>query len=466
MRCLLSVLVLFPISAFTSTNGLDHRFGSNGALVVNPSPLSGVSVTPRALAIQTDGKMVIGGRTYEAMSNVEQPFVGRLNADGSWDATFGDSGIYRLPLSGSVAPNGGEIDHVAILSDGHILAAGGVIANSYPDFSTCILLVKTDASGALDVSFEGGGDTCFNFAPATTRTGTFEGILLDASDGFYLTAPANNPQGEVAHFDKDGALLSHYGSGGIADLPAHVYSSVLVAAGADIIAFGVLYKSGSYRGLAAVRLRPDGSLDTAYGESGVVFFDSPSAAQPNPGTDSPDATLDSAGRLIAISNDGFSSNYQPYKFFRINAQGSIDGTFNPDGQQPGSPGNANLVMTNSANVDAVERVRALADGRIMAFGDALEPDSTSSSDVAIIRLNSDSSFDSAFGDIAHPGWASINIGATGTSNYVRDVATDDDGRMYVLTNGGCFAIAILRLFPDTLLASGFDDESLPDTCPN
>lgn len=137
--------------------------------------------------------------------------------------------------------------------------------------------------------------------------------------------------------------------------------------------------------------------------------------------------------------------------------------FNPNGQQPGAPGNANLPIGGTTTVNRVDRVRALPDGRTIAFGDALEPNTTSTSDVAIVRLNADSSFDTSFGDPGHLGWTSINIGAAGTDNFVRDVAADEEGRMYVLTVSAC--PAILRLIPDTLLADGFDDESLPGACP-
>jgi uncharacterized delta-60 repeat protein len=362
-------------------------------------------------------------------------------------------------LTGTAAPRGGQINRVAITSDGHILAAGGIFSgSSYPQFSTCILLMKTDADGVLDSSFVGGGDTCFNFSPEATRVGSFEAILVDASDGFYLTAPASGPQGAVAHFDKNGALIASYGSGGLAALPLNVYADVLVAAGADVIAVGTRYESGSYENAAAVRVMSDGSVDMSYGQSGVLLVDSPHAV-----IDAPDATLDPGGRLVIVTNDDFAGDYQPYRFFAGDAQGSLDATFNPSGEQPGSPGNANLVITAADNIDRVDRVRALSDGRLVAFGEALEPNTTSNSDVAIIRLNADSSFDTAFGDSTHPGWTSINIGAAGTNNFVRDIAADADGKIYVLSVSTC--PAILRVIPDTLSMDGFDDESLPGTCP-
>jgi uncharacterized delta-60 repeat protein len=458
MRLSPLLVALISMPTLAATNSLDHRFGNGGAIVATKSPLPGVTVRPYGIAIQSDGKIVIGGRVQDAPPSLaDQPFIGRLNADGSWDSSFGDSGIFRLPVTGTVAPTGGEINHVAVMSDGHILATGGVFSGpSYPRFSTCVLLMKTDAAGVLDGTFAGGGDICFNFDPETSRLGHFESILLDASDGFYMTAPNNNR--EVAHFDKNGSLISGYGSGGLATLPPNVYPNVLIASGADLMAIGVEYESGSYNSAAAVRVKSDGSIDATYGQSGALFVDSPSSV-----IDTPDATLDASGRLLIITNDGFGANYVPYRFFRADAEGSVDVTFNPNGQQPGAPGNANLQIAGTTTLNRVDRVRAIPDGRIIAFGDVLEPNTASNSDVAIVRLNADSSFDTSFGDLGHLGWTSINIGPAGTDNFVLDVGSDDEGRLYVLTVSAC--PAILRLVPDTLLADGFDDESLPSACP-
>jgi uncharacterized delta-60 repeat protein len=458
MKLLVLLVVLFATPAFALTNALDHRFGSGGAVFVPASPTTGLTVAAYAVAVEPDGKIVLGGRVFDG-SSFGSPFIGRISASGMWDGTFGIGGIFRLPTVGTVAPNGGQINHLIITSDGHIIGAGGIYSSNAPQYSTCTLLMKTDSDGVLDTGFAGGGDTCFNFSPEGTRNGNFEAILRDGSDGFYLTAPANNPSGQVAHFDKNGALLTSYGSSGLANLPPQVYASVLTAAGDKIIAAGVVYDSGAYNGVAAVRLDADGSIDGTFGNSGTLITDSP-----QPAIDTPSASVDGDGRLVMISNDMTIAGNSGYNFYRADALGSVDPSFNPGGQQPGSAGHATLAIGSNSGEDAAVRVHALADGRIVAFGQIAISGTITEDDVTLVRLNADASYDTSFGDPTHPGWISFNLGPDGTLNLLRDSSTDSADRIYVLATAGC--PVILRMIPDALLASGFEDETLPTACPN
>src|SRR5881394_777767 len=106
----LSSMLLLAQSAAGATNGLDEKFGSGGVVLLGPTPVSGLIITSiDGLAIQDDGKIVIAGAVINLFGPGDLPGVGRLNADGTWDTSFGDHGLFGLPHSAASAPFGGNL---------------------------------------------------------------------------------------------------------------------------------------------------------------------------------------------------------------------------------------------------------------------------------------------------------------------------------------------------------------------
>ncbi|HET7065698.1 MAG TPA: hypothetical protein VFI49_15615, partial [Rudaea sp.] len=151
--------------AQAGTNALDAAFGSGGFVALEPAPSTGYVLELRALAIDSDGSIVVAGRVGAGAA------VGKLHGDGSWDPTFGDHGVYVLPDTGASAPGGGEIHNIVILSDHSIVAAGGAYVNFATEFTTCTLMLKLTSGGALDTAFapDHSGSFCFDFAANTNN---------------------------------------------------------------------------------------------------------------------------------------------------------------------------------------------------------------------------------------------------------------------------------------------------------
>ena len=94
----------------------DNSFGTNGVVIYG----GGKYDQGNAMAIQSDGKIVIVGRTNVAAMDVDV-LVLRYNTDGSLDNTFGTNGIVTFDY------NQGSVDYgwaVAIQSDGKIVVVG------------------------------------------------------------------------------------------------------------------------------------------------------------------------------------------------------------------------------------------------------------------------------------------------------------------------------------------------------
>jgi len=117
------------------------RLDADGAVDMDFNTGSGADAAIYAVALQTDGKILIGG-DFTRINQVERHRIARLNPDGSVDQTF-DPGA---------GPNTG-IRTLALRSDGKILIGGvftsvdGVVLNR---------IARLKADGGLDASFDPG----------------------------------------------------------------------------------------------------------------------------------------------------------------------------------------------------------------------------------------------------------------------------------------------------------------------
>ena len=184
----------------------------------------------------------------------------------------------------------------------------------------------------------------------------------------------------------------------------------------------------SSQGVATVLFDAAGLVDTNYGTGGVCAADTQS------GEVGPTyAALDAQNRLLVSSDDYTIGESLPYRLARITSLGTSDITFNGNNQQPGVPGIAVPVISGSDFYDNLIAAQPLPDGHIFAVGDAgYAATGDGTSDIALLRLNEDSSFDQTFGDAAHPGWSSINIGGTNMSDGIARSIVNDEGSGRVL----------------------------------
>ncbi len=467
-----SLVAVPTVTAFAATRILDPHFGAAGALYVGPTPVSGMVMNRiSALAVQSDGKIVIGGRATDPTSadnTLGLPAVGRLNKDGSWDTTFADNGLFVLPYGTGSAPYGGEVHNVISTADGTILASGGTYDLDSANFRTCSLLMEFDASnGHLYPDFGGkgtGGTFCFDFAPSSDplQPTHSEGIQITANDDIYLTTPSTNlSSGAVAHFTFGGTIDLAFGSGGVVDIP---FRANLL----NLQSNGQLLVTGGGDAISVTRLNAaDGSMDMTYGSGGMFTVDSQA---PNGVVSPTSAVLDSLGRLLISDNDITNAGpYAPYRFARVAADGTTDNSFNGSGQQPGAPGFAALSIGNTSN-DFVVSAQTLPSGKILAAGSVNDATNGNTANVGLVRMNADSSFDTSFGDAAHPGWASVNIGATGANNFTTALAIDTSGYAFAATSTAdtaghsCPALIRIDAQNDGIFANGFETALAP-LCP-
>ena len=129
-----------------NTNGsLDTNFGTGGIVTTS---IGSVNDYASALGIQSDGKIVVAGYSYNSSSKFHFALV-RYNTNGSLDTTFGTGGIVTTAVGSSY-----DYAHaLGIQSDGKIVVAGSSSNGSKYNFA----LVRYNANGTLDTGFGTGG---------------------------------------------------------------------------------------------------------------------------------------------------------------------------------------------------------------------------------------------------------------------------------------------------------------------
>ena len=152
----LAAAVLCPPLAAQTAGDLDPSFGSGGVALVDV-PVGGEDFSNVAtdLAVQADGKLVLGGAAQRIPpdSGAERMVAVRLTRAGALDATFGTGGRVRVnAFPGD--PAGYWNGQVAIGPAGEISLLNGA---SYGGGAVGWVLARLRPTGALETGFGGGG---------------------------------------------------------------------------------------------------------------------------------------------------------------------------------------------------------------------------------------------------------------------------------------------------------------------
>lgn len=260
-----------------NTNGtLDPSFGVGGKVTTD---LGGDDVA-NALCIQPDGKIVVAGHSFGAIEKVF--LLVRYNTDGTLDTTFGTGGMVTTDFGGN-----GSANFLGICSDGKLVAAG--IAASY------FVLARYNTDGTLDTTFGNDGKVI------NTDTGTTISALGIQPDGKILTAGSSSTSISLVRYDSNGLLDAAFGTGGkvITRIDNSKWSSdyanaLVIQADGKIVAAGRSSNGSSSGGdaFALVRYNTNGTLDTTFGDGGVVITDT--------GTDVSELSIQPDGKIVAV----------------------------------------------------------------------------------------------------------------------------------------------------------------------
>jgi uncharacterized delta-60 repeat protein len=345
------------------------RLNADGSLDTTFNPRTGANNKVEAIALQPNGKILIGGRFISYNGDTVNS-IARLNTDGSLDTTFN---------SGSGANSG--VYTIALQTDGKVIIGGGFTSINGNSRNR---IARLNANGSIDTSF--------NIGTGVIGVGNYVGTITIQPNGKIFIGGDielynNIPTRLYAALNSNGSLVTNFNQGMGANGSV---SAISLQQDGKIIIGGTFSRYyGSPRNYIA-RLNSDGSLDTTF----------------NPGTGPRGGWVET----VVLQPDGkiiIGGNFQSYNgininnIARLNTDGSLDSTFNP---------------STGASSD-VNSIALQADGKIIIGGNFLSYNSIIRNRIA--RLNADGSLDATF-----------NTG-TGANERVYSIALQPDNKIII-----------------------------------
>lgn len=264
-----STSLSFALVRYETDGSLDAGFGNNGSVVTS---INIGGDTAFALAVQPDGKILVAGTSITMRNEFA---VVRYNPDGSLDTGFNGNGIVTTPIglgSGAIAYA------IALQSDGKIVLAGAS-TESPLGVDTDFALVRYNTDGSLDTSFDVDGKVTTALAPAGSMDVVNavvvqpDGKIAVAGTNTnldFVVARYNTDGSLDTSFDSDGIVTTELGGNDLAWTIALQPDGKLLVAGQSPTPAGPL-------GFAVARYEDDGSLDAAFG-GGFVETELPGLA--------------------------------------------------------------------------------------------------------------------------------------------------------------------------------------------
>jgi uncharacterized delta-60 repeat protein len=192
--------VAILVMRFDTAGSLDATFGDGGTAFTIVQDLN----VGKAVAIQDDGKIVVGGFTSLFDDQYQQMVVVRYDNAGNLDSSFGAAGIALFDIA---ALNG--ISDLAIAADGKIVAIGATQTEK-------LVAIRLTNNGTADASFgdEGAAEFDFHFpGEAHSLALQADGKLLVA--GFATTTGSSGTDFAVARLTTAGELDLGFGQAGV-----------------------------------------------------------------------------------------------------------------------------------------------------------------------------------------------------------------------------------------------------------
>jgi uncharacterized delta-60 repeat protein len=327
------------------------------------------------IALQSDGKILAGGR-FNSYNATTRKSVCRLNADGTLDTTFSQTGSGLNNWVGTVA----------LQPDGKVLVGGSF---SFYNGATRNGICRLKADGTLDASF------------APVGTGLNNGVKIIALQpngkvlvGGDFDSYNGTPRKFICRLNANGTLDATYAQAGTG-LNNSANTIALQPDGKVLVGGAFVSYNGTQRNCIC-RLNADGTLDTTFapsgtGLNGVVYA---LALQPD-------------GKFLVGGAFTSYNNIPSYRVCRLNSDGSLDTSFTQMGT-----GIDFIVYSLAIQPDG----KVLVGGYFTSYNGIMRN--------YFSRLNSNGSLDSSFTQLG-----------TGFNNLVYTTALQADGKVLV---GGFF----------------------------
>jgi uncharacterized delta-60 repeat protein len=363
--------------ALAASGGLDTTFSGDGRQHTDFA--GGLADYLIGMALQTDGRIVAVGVRYDpahfsttSSNNFE---VVRYKTNGALDPTFSGDGKVLTDFGGK-----DKAEDVAIQSDGKIVVAGNKCSVAGP----CDLAVaRYNSNGLLDTTFSGDGKQVIPFGSGDN--GTFGGLAIQGDGkiviGGYIETVSDSDFA-VYRLNTDGTLDPTFSGDGRASIgfgpgrQDYGEDLTLQADGKILVIGETCDNLGQHCDFGIIRLTSSGALDTSFSGDGRQRTDYGADETPY------GVAVQSNGRIIVVG-ETYSGTTGSFALARYNANGNLDSTFGTLGKETFSMG------SDSWAIDVLIQ----SNGKIVVAGAG---HSSTSYDLALVRLNPNGSFDTGF----------------------------------------------------------------------
>lgn len=380
---------------FTPWNRLG-RVEAGGGVDAGFHPGSGADGVVNSVALQADGKILLGG-AFTNFNGTLSPRLARLNVDGTLDQGF----------NVGAGPDG-NINFVAALAGGQVLIQG--VFRNYQG-QACSQLARLNPNGSLDTNYHAAVPNFIPIGSIQAVAALPEGQVLYSGN---FTAISGMAVQRLARLDASGALDTNFCLQARLNAPA---SSIVPQPDGRILLSGAFTNVNGQARSRVARLNADGSLDESFNQVslvGTVGWSGPRLAR------QPDGQIILWGAFTNVNGA------LRLGCARLDAEGRLDGAFSPDWL---------------ASAGSIRSVVFQGDGGMLA-GNA-----SASSANHLQRFQAGGALDA--------GW----MGDTGSNEGVWKMAGQPDGKFllggYFTKYNGLPRSSLVRILPDGQADSGF-----------
>ncbi len=259
------------VARFDQAGHLEAMLGSNDG-----NPPFGDAYEPPVLAVQEDGKVLVG------VGNPEVLRVVRYLPNGERDPEFGSGGEATLALETRNRPAG-----LMLGANGTISVAAPQCCGGSPPYGEGFALARFLANGQPDPALARRGQILF---PTANARGNVNAATLAPDGGVYIafevSTETTSTIGLVVKLRPDGSIDTGFGKNGYSRFPISVKALAVDGSGR-------LIAGGWIGGAAVARMRPGGGLDRTFaaGTEAKLAASGPATA----------VGLQGKGRIVALT---------------------------------------------------------------------------------------------------------------------------------------------------------------------
>lgn len=261
-RSFSSPVIDAAVTRLNADGTLDTTFGQSGNIFQH---------APSNVDTWSTKIMFYNNMIYLVGREGEMAFVSRYDAAGNTDFSFGTSGIARFSLGSTSA----VFTDIKILGDGKIALSAAALDQGSYIFAAARLL----ANGAIDTGFNTTGYRTVRVGTTTTGLTSYTNKLaVDASGNFYLAGYAQTTLNgtynlAVVKLTNSGQFDTAWNGSGTVVLSISGNNSsgnaILIAPNGNVL-LGVKAYQGSSIVPTLVRFTPAGVLDASFGSNGIA----------------------------------------------------------------------------------------------------------------------------------------------------------------------------------------------------